>query len=98
MLRVIVMLAIGSGLARLTCYPLPDLHGPGGIDKNDEMLVRRFGDLRFKFAAGCIAGNAAGSIGLTLEDLHAAFFCNSAEGIGVTVYCDGKLCGVAIPA
>ena len=40
MLSVIVVLAIGGGLARLTRYPLPDLHGPGGIDKNDEMLVR----------------------------------------------------------
>src|SRR5262249_26286479 len=38
-LSVIVVLAIGGGLTRLACYPLPDLRGPGGIDKNDEMLV-----------------------------------------------------------
>src|SRR5262249_28765114 len=39
-LSVIGVLAIGGGLARLTRYPLPDLYGPGDIDKNDEMLVR----------------------------------------------------------
>ena len=38
-LSVIVVLAIGGGLAWLTRHPLPDLCGPGSIDKNDEMLV-----------------------------------------------------------
>src|SRR5438128_2349838 len=83
------MLEIVGGLDRLTRYSLPDLHGPGSIDKNDEMLVSRFGDLGFQFAAGSVVGkglaalrrhsraDAAGGIGLTLEDLHTAFFGNS---------------------
>ena len=37
-------------------------------------------------------------IGLTLEDLHTAFFRNSVKSISVTVYHNGKLCGVTVPA
>ena len=51
-LRMIVMLAIGGGLAWLACYPLPDLHGLVRIDKDDEVLVGGFGQLAYRSCGG----------------------------------------------
>ena len=97
-LRMIVMLTIGGGLAWLTCHPLPDLHGLLGIDKYDEVLVGGFGDLRVDLATGGIVGNITLGIGLTLEDLHTAFFGDSVEDIGLAVDFYGKLCRMTVPS
>ena len=97
-LRVVVMLAIGGRLAWLGVLPIARPHHLVRINKDDEVLIGGFGNLRIDLAAGRIVGNVAFGIGLALEDLHTALFGNGAESIELAVYIDSKLCRVTIPS
>src|SRR6266498_1965414 len=94
---VVMVLAIGSGLTRMACHPLPDLHGFGGIDIDNEMLVCRLGNLCFNLAAAGIVRDVTLNIGLALEDLHPTFFCQGVEGVCLAVHLDCQHGRVSIP-
>src|SRR5712691_8123038 len=90
--------SVSGGLPRLPRDPLPNLCRLAAINKDDEMLVGRFGHLLLDFLPCVAIWNLSVVVRLTRKNLHATLFCEGVQQIRLSVNLHVEACGVSVPA
>ncbi|OQB92162.1 MAG: hypothetical protein BWX84_01071 [Verrucomicrobia bacterium ADurb.Bin118] len=92
------MFAAGRGFAGFTFDPLPNLGGPRRVGENDQMFMRRPGDLLLNFSPQRVSGEAFAIRRGELEGHHAAFVGDGRERVWLAIHDDFCWCGRVVPA